>query len=176
MGVARWVTRDAPTLLYVQVLRRLLRLLAADLSEAELEATAEEEWEADRKGQDTISRELFQDALFELLDHWTESAPYNPLERAPHVASRPSPQPSDWTISLARTRARGTGIDAVEYAGLGWRLFDAIATPRPPGAFLRACPAGVHTAPPSPRARSRGGGVRIWIAFRRDVWLRWNAH
>ena len=39
----------------------------------EAEAAAEDDWASDSKGQETLSREAFMDAIFELADMWTKT-------------------------------------------------------------------------------------------------------
>ena len=58
---------------YVSYLLRLFRLLVPDVSADEAARTAQDDWDADRKERPSITRELFMDAMFELIDHWTES-------------------------------------------------------------------------------------------------------
>ena len=68
----------------VQVMELLFRLLVSGMDADEMVATAESDWERDRKGQLALTRELFMDAIFELIDHWTEGL--LPSTRAPSCA------------------------------------------------------------------------------------------
>ena len=60
---------------YCLVMRKIFRTMIPtdEYDAAEAEATAEEDWEHDRRGHDTLSGDLFQDGMFELADLWVET-------------------------------------------------------------------------------------------------------
>lgn len=60
---------DGYKLLFTRVYRVVLD--GDDLSD--IDASIEEDWETDRKGHDSLTREQLCDSLFELCDHWTTS-------------------------------------------------------------------------------------------------------
>ena len=46
---------------------------AADGSEKDAASCAADDWESDRRGHESVGRELFMDSLFEMADLWTET-------------------------------------------------------------------------------------------------------
>ena len=57
---------------YVSLLRRLFKVLVTGLTVEEVEAAANADWDADRKGRARITGEVFLDSMFELVDQWTD--------------------------------------------------------------------------------------------------------
>jgi hypothetical protein len=52
---------------YVMIFRKIVKAMVADYDEEEATMTAEEEWENDRRGRETLSAALFMDGLFECM-------------------------------------------------------------------------------------------------------------
>ena len=61
------LTHDA----YIAVIMKIFKALTDDWDEADAKATAEGEWDHDRKGFDHLDSELFKDGIFELADLYT---------------------------------------------------------------------------------------------------------
>jgi hypothetical protein len=74
---------------YVHIMRKVVKALCADWSDEEATRTAEEDWEADRRGRATLSVELFMDAVFELADL---CAPYHTVGPTTSPLMRPCSQ------------------------------------------------------------------------------------
>jgi hypothetical protein len=53
---------------YVLIVRKIVKALSAEWSDEEATQTAEEDWETDRRGHDTLSADYFMDGIFELAD------------------------------------------------------------------------------------------------------------
>ena len=58
---------------YTMMMRKIYRVVIEEYDEEDATACAEEDWEKDAKGETTLSREMFGDALFELADTWVRS-------------------------------------------------------------------------------------------------------
>ena len=90
---------DGYKLLFTRVYRVVLD--GDDLDD--IDASIEEDWETDRKGHDSLTREQLCDSLFELCDHWTAS-----IDRVEYS------QWLDNLLSRCSTMMPVVGVDGVE--------------------------------------------------------------
>jgi hypothetical protein len=72
--------------------KKIVKTLSPDVSDEEAEETAEEDWEADRRGHETLSADLFMDGIFELADLCAHAALPRVLSRRPE-SSPPATHP-----------------------------------------------------------------------------------
>uniref|UniRef100_A0A7S3CXN1 EF-hand domain-containing protein n=1 Tax=Palpitomonas bilix TaxID=652834 RepID=A0A7S3CXN1_9EUKA len=59
---------------YTAMVIRLSKVLIPNLEEEQAVTIAEDEWETDSKGKKALNYEMFHNAVFQLVDHWTTTA------------------------------------------------------------------------------------------------------